>query len=73
MKQLWLAPLLTLPLVAFAADDIKKEGPRSTRLGVCSKEAHAKGLRGDERKKFISACIASAKQAKAPARTAPTP
>jgi len=73
MKQLWLAPLLALPLVAFAADDTKKDGPRTTRLGTCSKEAHAKGLRGDERKKFISACIASAKQAKTAARAATAP
>jgi hypothetical protein len=73
MKMYWLAPLLLLPLLAHAADDAKKENHRSTKLGVCSKEAHAKGLKGDERKKFISGCIASGKQAKvgAPAPSAP--
>jgi len=64
MKKLWLAPLLLLPLITFAADDTKKETHRSTKLGACSKEAHVKGLKGDERKKFISGCIASAKSAK---------
>ncbi len=68
MNKFWIAPLLALPLVAMAADDAKKDAPRTTKLGVCSKEAHAKGLKGDERKKFISSCIAAAKQAKAPAR-----
>ena len=73
MKKFWLAPLLSLPLLAHAADDAKKETHRTTKLGTCSKEAHAKGLKGDERKKFISSCIASSKQAKAaaPATTSP--
>jgi len=73
MKTYWLAPLLLLPLLAHAADDAKKETHRSTKLGVCSKEAHAKGLKGDERKKFISGCIASSKQAKAAATVPATP
>jgi hypothetical protein len=73
MKSLWIAPLLALPLLAFAADEVKKDAPRTTRLGVCSKEAHTKGLKGDERKKFISACIASAKQAKAAAHAPASP
>ncbi len=72
MKKLLLAlPLLALPLVSFASDDgAKKEAHRTTRLGTCSKEAHAKGLKGDERKKYISSCVASAKPAKASTRTA---
>ncbi len=65
MKKLCVLSLLLLPLLASAADDVKKEAHRTTKLGVCSKEAHAKGLKGDERKKFISSCIAAAKQAKA--------
>ncbi len=70
MKSAWLVPLLCLPLLASAADDAKKETHRTTRLGVCSKEAHAKGLKGDERKKYISTCIASAKAVKAAAHAA---
>ena len=62
-KLLFALPLLALPLVSFAADDAAK-AHRTTRLGTCSKEAHAKGLKGDERKKYISACIASAKPAR---------
>jgi hypothetical protein len=68
MNQSWIFPLLLVPLLASAADEPKKETHRSTKLGVCSKEAHAKGLKGDERKKYISSCIASAKQAKGPAQ-----
>ena len=70
MKKSWLAPLFLLPLLAHAADDPKKETHRTTKLGACSKEAHAKGLKGDERKKFISGCIASSKSVKT---AAPTP
>ncbi len=73
MKKLWIAPLLALPLVALAADDVKKDAPRTTKLGVCSKEAHAKGLKGDERKKYISSCIAAAKQAKTAVRAPSNP
>jgi hypothetical protein len=63
-KAIWPLPLLLLPVLAMGADDAKKETHRTTRLGACSKEAHAKGLKGDERKKYISSCIAGAKQAK---------
>jgi len=73
MKKSWLAPLFLLPLLAHAADEPKKETHRSTRLGVCSKEAHSKGLKGDERKKFISGCIASSKQAKPSPATSTAP
>ena len=73
MKKSWLAPLLLLPLLAHAAEDAKKEPHRTTKLGACSKEAHAKGLKGDERKKFISGCIASSKQVKSAAAASATP
>jgi hypothetical protein len=33
--------------------------------GRHQKEAHAKGLKGDERKKYMSSCLSSGKQAKA--------
>jgi hypothetical protein len=71
MKRRWILALLALPALASAADDAKKETHRTTPLGVCSKEAHAKGLKGDERKKFISGCIASAKAAKTAVRSPP--
>lgn len=69
MKPVWILPVLFLPAVAMAADETKKPSHPSA-LGVCSKEAHAKGLKGDERKKFISSCITGAKAAKT---TAPAP
>jgi len=71
MRFFWRVPLLALPLHVLAADDAKKSSPRTTRLGVCSKEARAKGLKGEERKKFVSACIASSKAAKGPAAPPP--
>ncbi len=70
MKALWVLPFVLLPLAAFAADDARKDTHRTTKLGTCSKEAHAKGLKGDERKKFMSGCLASAKATK-PASPAP--
>jgi hypothetical protein len=62
-----LVPLATLTLLTLAqgalavpsADVPPKEGHRSTRLGTCSKEAHAKGLKGPERKKYLSTCLAA--------------
>jgi hypothetical protein len=64
MKVPWVLPIVFLPLLASAADDVKKVTHRTTALGACSKQAHAKGLKGDDRKKFISGCVATAKQAK---------
>jgi len=72
MKSFLLVAVLVLPLHALAAEQEPKSPGPTTLLGTCSKQAHAKGLRGDERKKFISACIASAKQAKAAARAPAT-
>ena len=69
-KMLWILPALLAPALAMAADDAKKEPQHTTKLGACSKEAHAKGLKGGERKKYISECIGSAKTAK-PATHAP--
>ena len=66
MKQILIAAALVLPCIAFAAEDAHKDTPhRSTRLGTCSKEAHAKGLKGAERKKDLSSCIAAARSTKA--------
>jgi hypothetical protein len=46
------------PLRATAADS-----PQPTRLGSCSKDAKAKGLKGDERKQFVSECASKKKTA----------
>jgi len=77
MKKCLAVPVLALPLfampLAMAAEEARKETHKSTRLGVCSKEAHAKGLKGEERRKYISGCIASAKAAKAAGHAAPAP
>lgn len=65
MKSLCALAIVMLPCFAFAANEPKKEAHHGTRLGACSKEAHAKGLKGAERKKFISTCASSTHVAKA--------
>lgn len=69
-----IVPLLLLPLSSLAMENSAKKDPaHNTRRSACSKEAHAKGLKGDERKKYISTCVASTKAAKTPAQASPTP
>ena len=54
------AALVTLALpAAFAADkpEAKKLTPQQQRMANCNKEAKAKALKGDARKKFMSACL----------------
>jgi len=40
---------------AFAADT-KTPTPQQQKFGACAKDAHAKGLKGDEYKSFMSTC-----------------
>ncbi len=35
----------------------KKVSPQQSKMRVCSKEAKGKKLKGEERKKFMSACL----------------
>jgi len=65
--------LACLPLLAHAATDPQKSHPRANRMAECSKEAHAKGLHKDERRKFMSACLSSAHAAKASPASASAP
>lgn len=70
MKKFLVVALLILPIAGFAAGGTATDHPakrhhhRTSMLGQCSKQAHAKGLHGPVRRKFISACIAAAKKAK---------
>jgi len=48
--------LLAAPLPGAAADNAQ-----STKLGACSKDAKEKGLKGDERKTFMSQCAGKKK------------
>jgi hypothetical protein len=57
MKPLFVLVCCLLSAIAMAADDPKKTAHHGTRLGACSKEAHNKGLKGPERKKYISTCL----------------
>lgn len=61
---------------AFAAETAKPMTAQQTKMSTCSKEAHAKGLKGDAYKSFMSTCLkggeaaapaAAAKPAAAPA------
>jgi hypothetical protein len=65
MKKAALAFALALPLLAHAATDLQKPHARTTRMADCNKEAHAKGLKKDERKKFMSTCLSAGHAAKA--------
>ncbi len=70
MKKILTAALLVLPIAGFAAGSagpdhaVKRHRHRTSLLGQCSKQAHAKGLHGPVRRKFISTCISAAKRAK---------
>ncbi|HTI96912.1 MAG TPA: PsiF family protein [Rudaea sp.] len=60
---------------AFAADatPAKPMTAQQTKMGTCSKDAHAKGLKGPEYKSFMSTCLKggeAAAPAAAPAKTA---
>lgn len=66
---------------AFAADatPAKPMTAQQTKMSACSKDAHAKGLKGDEYKSFMSTCLkggsttAPAAPAPASSPTAPPP
>ena len=68
MKKILATALLVLPVAGFAAGNAATDHPvkrhRTSLLGQCSKQAHAKGLHGPVRRKFISECISAAKRAK---------
>jgi hypothetical protein len=54
---------------AFAADTApaKSLTPQQSKMGMCSKDAHAKGLKGAEYKSFMSTCLKADSAAAAPA------
>ncbi len=60
IRKILLAACLTLPLAAFAAEE-KKLTAQQNRMADCNKQAGEKNLKGDERKKFMSECLSSAK------------
>jgi psiF repeat len=53
---------------AFAAD-AKTPTPQQQKFGACAKDAHAKGLKGDEYKAYMSTCAKA--DSAAPATAAP--
>ncbi len=56
--RLLLAACLALPLAGHAAEE-KKPTPQQEKMSACNKEAAAKNLAGEERKKFMSSCLSS--------------
>jgi len=57
LKQLAVAACLTMPWAAFAAQEKKDMTPQQRKMADCNKQARDKNLAGDERKKFMSACL----------------
>ena len=41
------------------ANPVKAGGTQQNKMKSCNKEAAGKGLKGDERKKFMSACLSN--------------
>lgn len=72
MKKILIALCLTLVAGSAFAKDEKATTPQQERMQNCNKEAKAKALKGDERKKFMSECLSN-KPAAAPAATPATP
>jgi hypothetical protein len=56
-----LSLVLALTLLGAPPSGSATENTRSTKLGQCSKDAKEKGLKGDERKAFVSQCAGKKK------------
>ena len=63
------APATTAPAAKMAPAEKKAEKPRTAASLECSKEADTKGVHGKERKKFMSECKKTAKDAAAKPKT----
>ena len=67
-KRILVSALLVAPLcgVAVAADDMAKSDKPMTaqqeKMGSCNKDASAKDLKGDDRKKFMKECLSAGKK-----------
>jgi hypothetical protein len=60
LERILIAALLAVPLCAVAADD-KAKTPQQEKMASCNKAAGDKGLKGDERKSFMSECLSKGK------------
>ena len=60
LKRILIAAVLAAPLCAVAAED-KAKTPQQEKMTSCNKEASDKGLKGDDRKTFMSHCLSSTK------------
>ena len=63
------APATPAPAAKMAPAEKKAEKPRTAASLECSKEADTKGVHGKERKKFMSECKKTAKDAAAKPKT----
>lgn len=64
MKKITAALLIAVPLFALPlcfSNTYAADAPRAqqNKMSVCSKDAKAKGLKGDERKAYMSTCLKS--------------
>ena len=60
LKPILIAALVAVPMCSVAADD-KAKTPQQEKMASCNKEAGDQGLKGDDRKKFMSDCLSKAK------------
>lgn len=58
-KHFLIAACFTLPLASVAQEKMTEQ---QTKMATCNKEAGAKKLAGDERKKFMSDCLSAGKK-----------
>jgi hypothetical protein len=58
---------LAVPLAGLAAD--KEQTPQQQKMAACNKDAGAKSLAGDARKKFMSECLSADGKPAADAKT----
>lgn len=58
-KSLAVTALSLLMLVSFSSQAEEKKTTQQSKMSACSKEAKEKGLRGEERKEFMSTCLSS--------------
>lgn len=67
MKRIVIATMLAIGIAGSAyAEEKKAPTPQQERMATCNKQAGDKGLKGDERKTFMSACLKGEKAAAQP-------
>ncbi len=74
-KLLFAVAALSFSLAGFSLAGLAHaaDNPQQNKMATCNKTATEKGLKGDDRKKFMAECLKAAPTAPAPAPAAPPP